>query len=67
MREDVDPVITKATYVLFFRRVTDTPRTLANLMLGDPRCQEGSSWLQEPEHDESEGGGAAGGRASESE
>ncbi len=55
-------VITGAAYVLFFRRVYETPRTLANLMSSDERCQEGSAWIQELES-EPEGGGAAGGRA----
>ncbi len=36
--EDVEPVITKAAYILFFRRVSDTPRTLENLKLMDIRC-----------------------------
>lgn len=61
-----DRVITKDAYVLFFRRVSDTPRTLESLMLSDERCREGSSWAQELE-DESERGGAAGGRASDVE
>ena len=59
-------VITKDAYVLFFRRVSDTPRTLVSLMSSDERCQEGSSWLQELER-EREGGGAAGGSAAGSE
>ena len=60
MREDVDPVITKATYVLFFRRVSDAPRTLESLRASDDRCREDSSWMQELQ-DAAEGGGAAGG------
>jgi ubiquitin carboxyl-terminal hydrolase 4/11/15 len=59
-------VITGAAYVLFFRRVYETPRTLANLMSSDERCQEGSAWIQELES-EPEGGSAAGGRAAGSE
>ena len=47
VREDVDPVITKATYVLFFRRVSDAPRTLESLRASDDRCREGSSSMQE--------------------
>ena len=60
VREDVDPVITKATYVLFFRRVSDAPRTLDSLRASDDRCREDSSWMQELQ-DAAEGGGAAGG------
>ncbi len=41
---DLDPnlVITKNAYVLFFRRVSGIPRTLANLMSSDRSCQESS-------------------------
>ena len=60
VRENVVPVITKATYVLFFRRVSDAPRTLESLMASDDRCREDSSWMQELQ-DAAEGGGAAGG------
>jgi len=60
VREDVDPVITKATYVLFFRRVSDAPRTLESLRARDDRCREDSSWMQGLQ-DAAEGGGAAGG------
>ena len=60
VREDVVPVITNATYVLFFRRVSDAPRTLESLMASDDRCREDSSWMQELQ-DAAEGGGAAGG------
>lgn len=59
-------VITKDAYVLFFRRVSDTSRTLASLMSSDERCQAGSSWMQELERGR-EGGSAAGGSAAESE
>ena len=61
-----DSVITKDAYVLFFRRVSDSPRTLERLMLSDERCREGSSWVRELEQ-ESESGSAEGGRATESE
>ena len=47
VRENVVPVITKATYVLFFRRVSDAPRTLESLRASDDRCREGSSSMQE--------------------
>ena len=49
VREDVDPVITKAAYVLFFRRVSDAPRTLESLRASDDRCREDGSWIQELE------------------
>ena len=53
-------VITKDAYVLFFRRVSDAPRTLESLRASDDRCREDSSWMQELQ-DAAEGGGAAGG------
>ena len=40
-------IITKDAYVLFFRRVSETPHTLQNLMRDDERCQQSSSWFQE--------------------
>ena len=42
-------VITKDAYVLFFRRVSDAPRTLESLRASDDRCREDSSWIQELE------------------
>ena len=39
-------VITESAYVLFFRRFSDDPCTLANLKLNDGRCSENSAWLQ---------------------
>jgi hypothetical protein len=33
-----DNVVTKDAYILFFRRESDTPRTLENLKLTDVRC-----------------------------
>jgi hypothetical protein len=53
-------IITKDAYVLFFRRVSDAPRTLESLRASDDRCREDSSWMQELQ-DAAEGGGAAGG------
>ena len=53
-------VITKDAYVLFFRRVSDAPRTLESLRASDDRCREDSSWMQELQ-DAAGGGGAAGG------
>ncbi len=47
VREDVDPVITKAAYVLFFRRVSDAPRTLESLRASDDRCREDSLLMKE--------------------
>ena len=38
-------VITKDAYVLFFRRVSDAPRTLESLRARDDRCREDSSWV----------------------
>ena len=55
-----NPVITKDAYVLFFRRVSDAPRTLESLRASDDRCREDSSWMQELQ-DAAGGGGAAGG------
>jgi len=40
-------VITNFAYVLFFRRISDVPSTLANLKLHDVRCCENSAWLQD--------------------
>ena len=40
-----DPIITKDAYVLFFRRVSDAPRTLETLRERDNRCREDSSWV----------------------
>ena len=53
-------IISKDAYVLFFRRVSDAPRTLDSLRARDDRCREDSSWVQELQ-DAAEGGGAAGG------
>ena len=47
VREEVDPVITKAAYILFFRRVSSGPRTLESLRLSDDRCREDSDWMNE--------------------
>ncbi len=38
-------IITKDAYVLFFRRVSDAPRTLDSLRERDDRCREDSSWV----------------------
>ncbi len=43
------PVATPDAYVLFFRRVSGTPRKLQSLMESDERCQDGSTWIQELE------------------
>ena len=43
----VDPVITKAAYILFFRRVSSGPRTLESLRSTDDRCLEDSEWAKE--------------------
>lgn len=43
------PVATPDAYVLFFRRVSGTPRNLQSLMESDERCQDGSTWIQELE------------------
>jgi hypothetical protein len=40
-----NPVITKDAYVLFFRRVSDAPRTLESLRAMDDRCRGDSSWV----------------------
>ena len=53
-------IISKDAYVLFFRRVSDAPRTLDSLRARDDRCREDSSWMQGLQ-DAAEGGGAAGG------
>ena len=56
-------VITKDAYVLFFRRVSDAPRTLESLRARDDRCREDSSWMQELEQAPERGGAAGGGHA----
>jgi hypothetical protein len=47
VHDDVEPVITKAAYILFFRRVYDCPRTLENLRAGDARCREDGEWMKD--------------------
>jgi len=47
VRDDVEPVITKAAYILFFRRVNDCPRTLENLRAADARCREDGEWMKD--------------------
>ncbi len=47
MHEHVDRVITKAAYILFFRRVQNCPRTLENLRAADDRCREDGEWMKE--------------------
>ena len=59
-------IITKDAYVLFFRRVSETPHTLQNLLHDDERCQESSPWFQELGNG-GMGGGAAGGGGAASE
>ncbi len=59
-------IITKDAYVLFFRRVSETPHTLENIQRDDERCLESSSWFQEL-GDGGMGGGAAGGGGAASE
>ncbi len=47
VHDDVEPVITKAAYILFFRRVNDCPRTLENLRAADARCREDGEWMKD--------------------
>jgi hypothetical protein len=42
-----DNVITKAAYILFFRRMSSSHRTLEDLRAEDQRCQDGSEWMEE--------------------
>lgn len=45
VQHHVDSVITKAAYILFFRRISGASRTLEILRAEDQRCLDGSDWM----------------------
>ncbi len=58
VHQSVDPVITKAAYILFFRRISSVSRTLENLRAEDQRCLDGSDWMRELPSEPAESSGA---------
>ena len=58
VHQSVDPVITKAAYILFFRRISSVSRTLENLRAEDQRCLDGSDWMKELPSEPVESSGA---------